>query len=72
MEAVTGKVAKTLKLTKFDLDNTMTIEGNEDAAKEIPENAAQFDHLMSLIKGKVLSCKTSCEKIQDLTLCPCE
>ena len=72
MEAVTGKVAKTLKLTKFDLDNTMTIEGNEDAAKEIPENAAQFDHLMSLIKGKVLSCKTSREKIQYLTLCPCE
>ena len=46
--------------------------GNEDAAKEIPEKAAQFDHLMSLIKGKVLSCKTSCEKIQYLTLCPCE
>ena len=27
---------------------------------------------MSLIKGKVLSCKTSCEKIQYFTLCPCE
>ena len=71
MYAITEKVAKTLKLTKFDLDNT-TIVGNEDAAKEIHEKAAQFDHLMCLIKGKVLSCKTSREKIQYLTLCPCE
>ena len=62
MYAITEKVAKTLKLTKFDLDNT-TIVGNEDAAKEIHEKAAQFDHRMSLIKGKVLSCKTSREKI---------
>ena len=71
MYAITEKVAKTLKLTKSDLDNT-TIVGNEDAAKEIHEKAAQFDHLMCLIKGKVLSCKTSREKIQYLTLCPCE
>ena len=62
MYAITENVAKTLKLTKFDLDNT-TIVGNEDAAKEIHEKAAQFDHRMSLIKGKVLSCKTSREKI---------
>ena len=27
---------------------------------------------MSLINGKVLSCKTSCEKIQYLILYPCE
>ena len=46
--------------------------GNEDAAKEIHEKAAQFDHLMCLIKGKVLSCKTSREKIQYITLCPCK
>ena len=45
MYAITEKVAKTLKLTKFDLDNT-TIVGNEDAAKEIHEKAAQFDHLI--------------------------
>ena len=53
MYAITEKVAKTLKLTKFDLDNT-TIVGNEDAAKEIQEKAAQFDHLTSLTNGKVL------------------
>ena len=53
MDAITEKVAKTLKLTKFDLDNT-TIVGNEDAAKEIQEKAAQFDHLTSLTNGKVL------------------
>ena len=34
MEAVTEKVAKTLTLTKFELDNTMTIEGNEDVQKK--------------------------------------
>ena len=34
MEAVTEKVAKTLTLTKFDLDNTMTIEGDEDVQKK--------------------------------------
>ena len=64
MDAITEKVAKTLKLTKFDLDNTMIV-GNEDAAKEVCEKAAQFDHFMSLslIKGKVLSCKPSREKI---------
>ena len=45
MYVITEKVAKTLKLTKFDLDNT-TIVGNEDAAKEIHEKAAQFDHLI--------------------------
>ena len=56
-----------LKLTKSDLDNT-TIVANEDAGKEIHEKAAQFDHLMSLMKGKVLSCKTSREKIQYLTV----
>ena len=67
MDAITEKVAKTLKFTKFDLDNT-TIVGNEDAAKEIHEKAAQFDQLMSLIKGKVLSCKTSREKNQYLTV----
>ena len=67
MDAITEKVAKTLKLTKSDLDNT-TIVGNEDAAKEIHEKVAQLDHLMSLIKGKVLSCKTSREKIQYLTV----
>ena len=67
MDAITEKVAKTLKLTKSNLDNT-TIVGNEDAAKEIHEKVAQFDHLMSLIKGKALSCKTSCEKIQYLTV----
>ena len=71
MDAITEKVAKTLNLTKSDLDNTVIV-GNEDAAKEIQEKAAQFDHLMSLIKEKVLTCKTSCEKIQYLTLCPCE
>ena len=70
-DAITEKVAETLKLTKFDLDNTL-IMGNEDAAKQIHEKAAQFDQLMSLIKGKVLSCKTSHKKIQYLTLCPCE
>ena len=47
----------------------MTV-GIEDAAEEIHEKATQFDHLMCLIKGKVLSCKTSCEKIQYLTLFP--
>ena len=67
MDAITEKVAKTLKLTKSDLDNT-TIVGNEDAAKVIHEKATQFDHLMSLMKGKVLSCKTSREKIQYLTV----
>ena len=51
MEANTEKIAKTRKLTKFDLDNT-TIVGNEDAAKEIRETVAQFDHLMSLKKVK--------------------
>ena len=71
MDAITEKVAKTLKLTKSDLDNNAVV-GNEDAAKEIHEKAAKFDHLMSLIKGKALSCKTSREKIQYLTLCPCE
>ena len=48
MDAIAEKVAKTLKLTKSDLDNT-TIVGNEDAAKEIHEKAAQFDHFISLI-----------------------
>ena len=67
MDAITEKVAKTLKLTKSDLDNT-AIVGNEDAAKEIYEKAAQFYRLMSLIKEKVLSCKTFCEKIQHLTV----
>ena len=71
MDTISEKVAKTLKLTKSDLDNTMIV-GNEDATKEIHEKAAQFDHLMSLIKEKILSCKTSHEKIQYLTLCPCE
>ena len=71
METITERVAETLKLTKFDLDNTATM-GNEDAVKEIHEKAAQFDHLMSLIKGKVLSYKTFCENIQHLTLCLCE
>ena len=71
METITEKVAETLKLTKFDLDNTATM-GNEDAVKEIHEKAAQFDHLMSLMKGKVLSYKTFCENIQHLTLCLCE
>ena len=71
MDTITEKVTKPLKLTKSDLHNT-TIVGNKDAPKEIREKAAQFDHLMSLIKGKVLSCKTSREKIQYLTLCPCE
>ena len=71
MDTISEKVAKTLKLTKSDLDNTMIV-GNEDATKEIHEKAAQFDHLMSLIKVKVLSCKTSRGKIQYLTLCPCE
>ena len=68
MDAITEKVAKTLKPTKFDLDNT-TIVWNEDAAKEIQEKAAQFDHLTSLTNGKVLSFKTSREKIQYFTLC---
>ena len=67
IDAITEKVAKTLKLTKSDLDNT-TIVGNEDAAKEIHEKVAQLDHLMSLIKGKILSFKTSREKIQYLTV----
>ena len=71
MDAITEKVAKTLKLTKSDLDNTMIV-GNEDAAKEIHEKAAEFHHLMSLIKRKVSSCKTSREKIKYFTLCPCE
>ena len=48
MDTITEKVAKTLKITKSDLDNT-TILGNEDAAKEIHEKAAQFDHFISLI-----------------------
>ena len=48
MHAITEKVTKTLKLTKSDLDNT--IVGNVDDAKEIHVKAAQFDHLMSLIK----------------------
>ena len=55
MDTITDKVAKTLKITKSDLDNN-TIVGNEDAAKQIHEKAAQFDHFMCLIKGKVLSC----------------
>ena len=63
MEAITEKGGKTLKLTKFDSDNTMIVGNNE---------AAQFDHLVSLIKVNILSCKTSCEKIKYLTLCPCE
>ena len=71
MDTISEKVAKTLKPTKSDLDNTMIV-GNEDATKEIHEKAAQFDHLMSLIIVKVLSCKTSRVKIQYLTLCPCE
>ena len=71
MDAITEKVAKTLKLTKFDLHNT-TIVGNEDAAKEIHEKAAQFDHLTSLTNRKVLSFKTFREKIQYFTLCPFE
>ena len=33
MDAITEKGAKTLKLTKSDLDNT-AIVGNEDAAKK--------------------------------------
>ena len=70
-DAITEKVAETLTLTKIDLDNTLIV-GNEDDAKQIHEKAAQFDQLMSLIKGKVLSCKTSHEKIQYLTPCPCE
>ena len=70
MEVNTEKIGKTLTLTKFDLCYT-TIVGNEDAAKEIHETVAQFDHLMGLMKVKVLSCKTQ-EKIQHLTLCPCE
>ena len=48
MDAIRGKVAKTLKLTKSDLDNTKIV-GNEDAAKEIHEKAPQFDHFISLI-----------------------
>ena len=71
MEAITGKVAKTLKLTKFDLYNT-TIVGNGDAVKEIHEKAVQFDYLRGLIRGKVLRCKTSSKKIEYLTMCPCE
>ena len=71
MDTITDKVAKTLKITKSDLDNN-TIVGNEDAAKQIHEKAAQFDHFMCLIKGKVLSCQTSREKIKYFTLCPCE
>ena len=67
MDAITEKVAKTLKPTKFDLDNT-TIVWNEDAAKEIQEKVAQFDHLTSLTNGKVLSFKTSREKIQYFTV----
>ena len=70
-DAITEKVAETLKLTKFDLDNTLIV-GNEDAAKQIHEKAVQSDQLMSLTKGKVLSCKISHEKIQYLTPCPCE
>ena len=71
IDTITEKVAKPLKLTKCDLDNT-TIVGNQDAVKENMKKAAQFDHLMSLIKRKVLSCKTSCEKIQYLILWPYE
>ena len=52
MEPITEKVVKILKLTKFDLGNT-TIVGNEDVAKQIHKKATQFDHLMSLINGKV-------------------
>ena len=48
MDAIREKVAKTLKLTKSDLDNTKIV-GNEDAAKEIHEKVAQFDHFISLI-----------------------
>ena len=40
--------------------------------KKYMKKLPKFDYLMSLIKGKVLSCKTSREKIQYLTLCPCE
>ena len=68
MDAITEKVAKTLKLTKYDLDNT-TIVGNEDAAKEIHEKVAQLDHLMSLIKGKVV--KPLVRKF-NISLCPSE
>ena len=39
MDAITEKVPKTQKLTKYDLDNTMIV-GNEDATKEIHEKAA--------------------------------
>ena len=67
IDTITEKVAKPLKLTKCDLDNT-AIVGNQDAVKENMKKAAQFDHLVSLIKRKVLSCKTSCEKIQYLIL----
>ena len=40
--------------------------GNEYASRKIHEKAAQFDHLMSLIKGRVLGYKISLEKIQYL------
>ena len=40
--------------------------------KKYMRKLPKFDYLMSLINGKVLSCKTSREKIQYLTLRPCE
>ena len=48
------------------------IVGNYDATNEIHVKAVQFDDLMSLIKGKFFSCKTSREKVLYLTLHPCE
>ena len=68
METITEKVAKTHK-TWF---RQHYVVGSEDATNEIHVKAVQFDYLMSLIKGKFLSCKTSREKILYLTLCPCE
>ena len=62
------KVAKTLNLPKCDLYNTT----GDEVAKDVYEKAAQFDRLMGSIKEKVSSCNTSREKIQYLTLCPCE
>ena len=40
--------------------------------KKYMKKLPKFDYLMSLIKGKVLSCKTYREKIQYLSLRPCE
>ena len=53
METFTEKVAKTLKVTKLYLDNT-TIVGNMKMLQKKYMKKLQFDHLMSLIKGKVL------------------